>query len=355
MLSYLPTLLGLLAVATGPDEPLKPFDIYSQEEAAFFSRHRVREIVVLRQGYYDGHQGTRRTLSVQQFDRRGRVTKEWKHPSEGRFLTLEESTYDAAGRLTDRTTYNNASPAADTSRLGTAWQPASRAHYPVANGQTGYGDQWNRHTNSWQRAEASRRWSSHDTTYVQITRLPDATSGSLARTYPAPGERTRFDYMLTGNWVIGGLTEPQYAYTRQEQGRQMEAGVLHFEDDLRAYLAQHPQASQPEAGTEAYYHLLDQVARHAAGRPEPSSTRTYDAQGRLLKDAAKYFFTTYQRNDQGRVQSTQEYIQNVLTAPPVPQDHTVFGYLPNGLVDHEEVTGATLGLEAIRYYRYRYY
>ena len=356
LLSHLPALLGLLLAAARPGEPLKPLDIYGAEEAGFFRRHRVREIVVLEQGYYKGQSGTRRTLAVQQFDRQGRVVKEWKYPSQGRFSTREERTYGPAGQLTDLTTYDNKTPLADTSLLGTTWRPNARAHYPVMPGQTGYGEQWDWHDNQWRRTEVARRWSSHDTTYVQTTRLPDALSGSLLRTYPTSGGRTRSDYVMTGKWFMNNMFfEPQYTYTRQEKGHQVEFGRLLFEDDLRDYLRQHPQLAKPEEDTEAYSQLLDQVARHAAGRAETLVTRTYDAQGRLLKDAAKYFFTTYQRNEQGRVQTTEFYIQNLLTAPPARQDRTTFSYLPNSLVTREEVSEEINGLTAIRYYRYQYY
>lgn len=356
ILSHLPALLGLLLAASRPDEPLKPLDVYGTEEAAFFSRHRVREIVVLKQGYYKGQSSPRRTLAVQQFDRKGHVIKEWKYPSEHRFATLEELAYDAAGHLTDRTSYENASPATDTSRLGTTWQPDSRAHYSVAPGQPGYGERWNPQTNRWQRTETTRQWRSHDTTYVQTTRLPDATGGFMVRTYPISGGRTRIDNVMTGKWFMNNmLFEPQYMYSRQENGRQVEVGRLLFANDLRSYLQQHPEVTKPEEGTEAYSQLLDQVARHAAGRAETLGTRTYDAQGRLLKDAAKFFFTTYQRNGQGQVQTTEHYIQNLLTAPAIRQNRTVFSYLPNGLVASEEVSEDINGLVAVRYYRYQYY
>jgi len=357
LLFHLPAWVSLLLAPLRPDEPLRPLDIYGTEETAFFSRHRVREIVVLKQGYYKGKlSGPLRALAAQQLDRQGRVIKQWKYPNQGRFSALEESTYDAAGHLTDLTTYDNATPVADTSRLGTSWQPKSRGHYPLKPGQTGYGERWDPQAKRWQRTEATRRWSSHDTTYVQTTRLPDTMGGFLLRTYPTPGGRTRADYLLTGKWFMNDLmTEPQYTYTRQENGREVEFGWMHFEDDLRAYLAQHPQVAKPAEGTEAYSRLLDQVARHAAGRAETLGTNSYDAQGRLLKEAAKYFFTTYQRNDQGRLQTTAYYIQNQLSIPPAQQNHTVLSYLPSGLLARQEITEEINGLADIRYYLYRYY
>lgn len=357
LLFRLPTLLSLLLAAARPGEALQPLDLYGTEEATFFSRHRVREIVVLAQGYYKGQlSGPRRAVAVQQLDRRGRVIKEWKYPNEGRFSTLEESTYDAAGHLTDRTSYRNDTPVADTSYRGTTWGPEVRVQYPLAPGQTGYGERWDVRTNRWQCTEATRRWSSHDTTYVRAINLPGAQSGSLLRTYPIPGGRLRSDFVMTGKWFMNDmLPAPQYTYTRQEGGRQVEFGRLLFEDDLRDYLRQHPQVARPAEGTEAYSQLLDQVARHAAGRAETLNTRTYDAQGRLLKDAAKYFFTTYQRSDQGRVQTSEYYIQNQLSAPPARQRRTVFSYLPNGLVAREELLEEINGLATMRYYRYQYY
>lgn len=223
LLFHLPALLSLLLAASRPGEPLKPLDLYGTEEAAFFSRHRVREIVVLEQGYYKGQLGGPRwARAVQQLDRRGRVIKQWKYPNQGRFSALEESTYDAAGHLTDRTTSRNESPATDTSRLGTSWRPELRVHYPVAPGQAGYGEQWNFRANRWQRTEATRRWSSHDTTYVQTTRLPDTVSGFLLRTYPAPGGRTR----------------------RQRNDRQ----VVHEQYAIRAAAHVHPAGKRPPGG-----------------------------------------------------------------------------------------------------------
>lgn len=356
LLFNLPALVSLLLAPLRPDEALRPFDIYGTEEAAFFSKHRVREIVVLEQGYYKGKlSGPLWARAAQQLDHHGRVSKNWKHPNQGRFGTLEESTYDAAGHLTDFATYENTTPVADTSRLGTSWQPESRVHHPLKPDQTVYDERWDPLAKHWQRTALTRRWSSHDTAYVQTTRLPEGTSGFLLRTYPAPGGRTRTDYMLTGQWFSTALTEPQYTYTRQEQGRDVEFGVLHFEEDLRTYLAQHPQAAKPAEGTTAYYHLLDQVARHAAGRAETVGTTTYDAQGRRLREAAKYSFTTYQRTAQGRLQTTAYYIQNQLDKPPIQQNHTALSYLPNGLVARQEITEELTGLAGIRYYLYRYY
>ncbi len=176
------------------------------------------------------------------------------------------------------------------------------------------------------------------------------------RTYPIAGGRTRIDNVMTGKWFLNDmLFEPQYSYIRQENGRQVEFGRLLFADELQRYLQQHPQLAKPEEGTEAYSQLLDQVARHAAGRAETLGTRTYDAQGRVLKDAAKFFFTTYQRDEQGRVQTTEEYSHNSPPTPPVRQRRSVFSYLPNGLVTREEVSEEINGLAAIRYYRYQYY
>jgi YD repeat-containing protein len=353
----LPALLGLLLASVNPFEPLNPLDIYGTDPAGYFRQHWVREVTVLEQGYYRGQSYPRRPLAVLQLDRQGRVVKEWKHPNEGRFSTLLESTYDKAGQLTSLTTYQNNTPVADTSLLGTQWRPETRAHYPVAPAQDGYNEHWNHATGAWQRTEAVRRWTSHDTTYVRTTNLTGGTCGNLVRTYPTPNGRTRIDYLMTGQCFLNDmvLVEPQYLYERKEKGRMVELGTLRFEAALQDYLRQHPEVPAPTQGTHAYSDLLDYVARHADGQADAPLRNTYDAQGRLLRETSRYQYTSYQRNAQGRLQGTELYAQRLPTDTPAREHYSTFSYQPNGLVAKEERSEQINGLAGIRYYRYRYY
>jgi hypothetical protein len=350
------TWLSFLLAAARPGEHLKPLDIYGST-TEFFRRHRVREIVVLEQGYYKGQlSGTRRALLVQQLDRQGCMVKEWKFPSEHRFSALEQSTYNATGHLTDLVTYRNESPATDTSRLGTHWQPETHFHDALAPGQAGYQDQWNPQLKKWQRTEAIRRWSSHDTTYVRRTRLPGGTCSTLLRSYATADGRTRHDYLMLGYCFLNNMAlfSPQYSYEQQANGQLVEGGLLTFDKALQEYLRQHPTLPVPAEGTHAYNNLLDYVAHHSAGQAY-ATTRSYDARGRLLVEAGKINRQTYEYNPQGQVQARVWYSYPAPDVKPVLIDRTTFTYQPDGLVAREHVSEGTLGLAAIRYYQYRYY
>lgn len=320
------------ATATGPFQPL---DIYDVAGAAFFQQHQVRELQIVEQSFVHGQApGKRLAVSVQRFDSRGNLVYELSAPREGRFFTRREWAYSAANKLTETTMYGRTEDAADTTRHGRIWLPYEHSRQASAPAGHGTFELWNPRTGDWQPAGTSHLWTSHDTTYDYVVRTRPFENTTLSRFYPSPGGLTHYDLLTLDK---GRLIDQKHFYFRQDQGRQIESGMLSFEEGLGDLMARQ-QLPSLSSGSVAYRRALDNLARHSADRASAQATRTYNAQDQLVSLTTGTVRATLRRNAAGQVDTT--WWRPSVPNSPYPTERTTYVYQPYGLVARQETADA---------------
>jgi hypothetical protein len=231
--------------------------------------------------------------------------------SSNKINSRRDYTYDAKGVKTITTIYEVAGRGDDGDRSSISWRPyfqhrhdsfgkkpAGRFRWEAAEDKKATKGKWVQET-------VERAWIKNDTSYYE-TRNINASSAAfkkISRNYLSGFDKSihRRDHL---SYSPKALHEPNYYYDRWVDGKLLESGEMNFETEVGFYLQQHPEDNRLLFTKFGFYPIYDKIARSTFGRPVPSTTYTYDAQGRLIEEQG-YNKVMYQRDKAGRVESVR--------------------------------------------------